>query len=72
MAEARYLVADRKWSAATSRWGRVLGAGGGMAMIVGGLLELEGYRWGWMLVVAAAAAGGLGHVGNREALMHTE
>jgi hypothetical protein len=41
-----------------SRWGRMLGAGGGVAMIVGGLLELEGYRWGWMLVVTAAVACG--------------
>jgi hypothetical protein len=41
-----------------SRWGRVLGVGTGVIMIVGGLLELAGYRWGWMLVVAAAAAGG--------------
>jgi hypothetical protein len=41
-----------------SRWGRVLGVGTGVVMIVGGLLALEGYRWGWMLVAAAAATGG--------------
>jgi hypothetical protein len=41
-----------------SRWGRVLGFCAGMAMIVGGLATLEGDRWGWMLVAAAAAAGG--------------
>jgi hypothetical protein len=41
-----------------SRWGRVLGVGTGVIMIVGGLLELAGYRWGWMLIGAAAAAGG--------------
>jgi hypothetical protein len=44
---------------AMSRWSRVLGFGVGLVMIVGGLLALEGYRWGWVLVAAAAAAGAL-------------
>ena len=37
--------------------GRVLGAGAGVVMVVGGLLGLEGYRWGWVLGAAAAATG---------------
>lgn len=41
-----------------SRWGRVLGVGAGVAMFVGGLLGLEGYRSGWVLGAAAAAAAG--------------
>jgi hypothetical protein len=35
----------------------MLAASAGVIMIVGGLLELEGYRGGWMLVAAAAATG---------------
>jgi hypothetical protein len=41
-----------------SRWGRVLGVGAGVATFVGGLLGLEGYRSGWVLGAAAAAAAG--------------
>jgi hypothetical protein len=37
-----------------SRWGRVLAAAGGLAMVVGGLLVLSGSRWGYLLVAAAA------------------
>jgi hypothetical protein len=44
---------------AMSRWSRVLGFGAGVVMIVGGLLGLEGYRSGWVLGGAAAAAGAL-------------
>jgi hypothetical protein len=44
--------------AAMSRWSRVLCAGAGVVMVVGGLLGLEGYRWGWVLGAAAAAAAG--------------
>jgi hypothetical protein len=40
-----------------SRWSRVFGACAGVVMVIGGLLALEGYRWSWMLVAAAAAAG---------------
>jgi hypothetical protein len=40
-----------------SRWHRILAACAGVVMVVGGLLELEGYRGGWVLVAAAAAAG---------------
>jgi hypothetical protein len=43
-----------RWSAAVSRWGRVLAAAGGVAMVVGGLLVLNGSRWGYLLVAAAA------------------
>jgi hypothetical protein len=39
-----------------SGWSRVLGVGAGVVMIVGGVLGLEGYRSGWLLVAAAAAA----------------
>jgi hypothetical protein len=42
-----------------SRWTRVLGAAAGGVMIVGGVLGLEGYRRGWVLAAAAAAAGAL-------------
>jgi hypothetical protein len=42
-----------------SRWSRVLGAAAGVVMIVGGVLGLEGYRGGWVLAAAAAAAGAL-------------
>jgi hypothetical protein len=42
---------------AMSRWSRVLGAAAGVVMVVGGLLGLEGYGWGWVLGAAAAAAG---------------
>jgi hypothetical protein len=41
------------------RWSRVLLFGAGVVMIVGGLLGLEGYRTGWALAAAAAAAGAL-------------
>jgi hypothetical protein len=41
-----------------SRWGRVLGVCAGVAMMVGGLAELAGYRLAWMLVAAAAAPAG--------------
>jgi hypothetical protein len=41
-----------------SRWSRVLAAAAGVVMIVGGVLGLEGYRSGWLLVAAAAAAAG--------------
>jgi hypothetical protein len=37
-----------------SRWGRALSAAGGAAMVVGGLLALNGSRWGYLLVAAAA------------------
>jgi hypothetical protein len=37
-----------------SSWGRVLGAGCGIAMVVGGLLVLGGSRWGWVLGACAA------------------
>jgi hypothetical protein len=33
-----------------------LGAGAGVVMVVGGLLVLEGYRWGWVLDAARAVA----------------
>jgi hypothetical protein len=36
-----------------SRWGRALSAAGGVAMVVGGLLVLNGSRWGYLLVAAA-------------------
>jgi hypothetical protein len=42
---------------AMSKWSRVLGFVAGGIMVVGGLLGLEGYRWGWVLGAAAAAAG---------------
>jgi hypothetical protein len=45
--------------AAMSRWSRVLCAGAGVVMFVGGLLVLEGYRGGWALGAAAAAAGAI-------------
>ncbi len=35
----------------------MLGAGAGLVMVVGGVLGLEGYGWGWVLGAAAAAAG---------------
>ena len=37
-----------------SKWGRVLSAAGGVAMVVGGLLALSGSRWGYLLVAGAA------------------
>jgi hypothetical protein len=40
-----------------SRWGRVLGAGAGVVLVVGGVLGLDGYSWGWVFGAAAAAAG---------------
>jgi len=39
-----------------SGWSQGLGAGAGVVMVVGGLLVLGGYRWGWVLGAAAAAA----------------
>jgi hypothetical protein len=42
-----------------SRWSRVLGAGAGLVMIVGGVLGLAGHRGGWVLVAAGAAAAAL-------------
>jgi len=42
-----------RWSAVMSRWGRALSAAGGVAMVVGGLLVLNGSRWGYLLVAAA-------------------
>jgi hypothetical protein len=38
-----------------SRRDRVLYAGGGVAMVVGGLLVLGGSRWVYLLVAGAAA-----------------
>jgi hypothetical protein len=38
-----------------SGWHRLLGVGAGVIMAVGGLLGLEGYRWGWVLGAAAGA-----------------
>ena len=41
------------WSAAVSKWGRVLSAAGGLAMVVGGFLVLNGSRSGYLLVAGA-------------------
>ena len=41
---------------AMSGWHRLLGVGAGVIMAVGGLLGLEGYRWGSVLGAAAAGA----------------
>jgi hypothetical protein len=45
--------------AAMSRWSRVLCAGAGVAIVVGGLLELAGHRGDWVLAAAGAAAAAL-------------
>ena len=45
-----------RWGSAMSGWSQGLGAGAGVVMVVGGLLVLGGYRWGWVLGAAAAAA----------------
>jgi hypothetical protein len=37
-----------------SGWSRVLGVGAGVAMIVAGLLALEGSRWAALLMAGAA------------------
>jgi hypothetical protein len=44
---------------AMSRWGRLLAVCVGVAMIAGGVAELAGHRWGWILVAAAVPAAGL-------------
>jgi hypothetical protein len=36
-----------------SRWDRVLGVGAGIVMIVGGVLVLQGNRWGYLVFAAA-------------------
>ena len=41
------------WSAAVSKWGRALSAAGGLAMVVGGFLVLNGSRSGYLLVAGA-------------------
>ncbi len=43
-----------RWGSAMSGWSRGFGAGAGVVMVVGGLLVLGGYRWGWVLGAAAA------------------
>jgi hypothetical protein len=48
-----------------SRWGRVLGVGAGVAMIIGGLLVLEGSRWGYLLFAGAAVVVVMGNRGTR-------
>jgi uncharacterized membrane protein (UPF0136 family) len=57
--DAEYLVAQSTMGAAMSRWSRVLGVGAGAVIVVGGLLQLAGYRWGWVLAAAGAAAAAL-------------
>jgi hypothetical protein len=52
-----------RWSAAMSRWDRVLSGAGGVAMVVGGLLVLSGTRWGYLLVAAAAVVVVVGALG---------
>jgi len=42
-----------------SRWGRVLCAAAGVVIVLGGLLQLAGHRWGWVLAAAGAAAAAL-------------
>ena len=37
-----------------TRWGRVLSAAGGVAIVVGGLLVLSGIGRGYLLVAAAS------------------
>ena len=46
-----------------SRWGRVISAAGGVAMVVGGLSALSGSRWGYLLVAAAAVVVVVGALG---------
>jgi hypothetical protein len=42
-----------------SRWGRLLAICVGVVVIVGGVAELAGHRWGWILVAAAVPAAGI-------------
>jgi hypothetical protein len=37
----------------------VLGVGAGVVIVVGGLLQLAGCRWGWVVAAAGAAAAAL-------------
>jgi hypothetical protein len=39
--------------AVMSRWGRVFGVGAGIVMIVGGVLVLQGNRWGYLVFASA-------------------
>ena len=45
---------ERHPGPAMSGWNRVLGAGCGVAIVIGGLLALAGSRWGVLLVAGSA------------------
>ena len=49
-----------RWSAAMSGWSRMLGACAGVAMIIAGLLALEGSRWAALLMAGAAVVIAIG------------